>query len=62
MDVSAYRWNGNALGAQYKRDGASLWDVKRGIFNVGVVVLRDGRFTNYSAGPVLVAAWCESTD
>jgi hypothetical protein len=60
-DVSAYRWNGRALGAQTFTPDGSMWQVKRGRYNVGAVTYerRTGTFTNESARPVLVAIWCD---
>lgn len=57
-DVSAYRWSGRALGAQYDApNGRSYWgDVRHG---GAVVWVRSSRtFINRTTRPVLVAGWC----
>jgi hypothetical protein len=53
-EVSAYKWDGNALGPQRQDfDGWSYWDGPRG------QVWFDGiGFVNLTRKPVIVAAWC----
>jgi hypothetical protein len=65
-DTSAYRWNGRALGPQYRlhtrKGDAHAWDILTPRnYVVGAVWFMDRtqRFVNYSPRSVLVAAWCE---
>jgi hypothetical protein len=54
-DVSAYRWNGRALGAQHSNTMGDriVWNGQRGR------AVYDGMsFENRTHRPVLVAAWC----
>ena len=61
-DVSAYTWDGLALGPQRwnRAHDRTYWNVKRGAYVAGRVVYDGDRFWNYSRLPVLVAGWCES--
>lgn len=57
-DVSAYRWDGSALGAQHwnKDQTLQVWDVPRH----RTYVSYDGAtFFNHTHRSVLVALWCE---
>jgi hypothetical protein len=53
-DVSAYRWDGNALGAQRKSAGWDYWQAR-----TGRAWYTDRVFLNLSKRPVIVAAWCD---
>lgn len=56
-DVSAYAWNGSALGPQRWDDiGAYYWHVPH---HHGRVTFDGSTFNNESRYRVLVAAWCE---
>lgn len=53
-DVSAYQWNGHAVGRQHHTELSDYWPTKSGR------VTFDGiTFRNRSHRPVLVAGWCE---
>lgn len=56
-NVSAYRWNGRALGAQRWSANAlrDVWDDPRG----GRVTFDGITFRNRTRAPVLVAGWCD---
>jgi hypothetical protein len=55
-DVSAYRWNGEALGAQVHRSLRDRWTVP----GTRTHVTFDGvTFRNHASVPVLIAGWCE---
>lgn len=56
-DVSAYRWNGRALGDQRwnRAHDRTYWRDPRG----GRVVFDGVTFVNRTSYPVLVAGWCE---
>ncbi len=56
-DVSAYRWDGSALGVQHwtGRAGNFYWRPRQG---AGRVTYRRGAFRNGTRHAVLVAGWC----
>lgn len=59
-DVSAYAWNGTAIGAQVDYDDYDAWSVRSAGHGAHGHVTFDGiTFWNGSNVPVLVAAWCE---
>jgi hypothetical protein len=55
-DVSAYRSNGDALGAQRSRGDRLSWSAPRGRV---VFVKSSGTFTNTAGVRVIAAVWCE---
>lgn len=58
-DVSAYRWNGSALGPQRWDDiGVDYWQLGHG--RHGRVTYDGLMWRNESRATVLVAGWCES--
>lgn len=59
-DVSAYAWNGTAIGAQVDYDDYDAWSVRSYWHGAHGHVTFDGiTFYNGSNVPVLVAGWCE---
>lgn len=52
-EYSAYRWNGDALGAQHRHGRTVAWHG-----HSGAVTLRSGIFRNGTREAVLVAWWC----